>query len=681
MALKRCGDMLAWWVHRRRKYAGSDYGGRNSSNGSFTQFPGNRVQKSRYVAPSFQIITINCGSYAAYFGAVFSARGALRPSANFYLGSFFECTFQSGILQNVLIPVFAAAMRSEKCLGVPISSDVIPRPGTAVRLCALRLIAAPQFLRVSLSPSEKNLPQNVATDVHAPGLVSPDARISCPYPNSPPIRYGGIIRDTSIKATSFTALVTVECSSNVDFTVARLVFGMGCRNSHDDVLASELRFLFLPSSSPLTPLLGLPNTLCFVLATLPGETSLFLPCFFFTQADCLITAPSLCEPAPPYTIHDTRSDHQCLAVCCRASYKSDTGSSVWVGVYAGAQYLLLDSTPMISNTVIPNPPPEPPPSSIPWTRVLAIDSDAAKTPGLGSHSTESNHPQTDPQRFQTRSQLKSTTQIIVNLVSVLRAPLIRSSRCYSPARPLCNAPMILNRSQSQCQSLAQHDIFKLILSSVHPHLYMLLCELNSDPFICTQSNSRTVNRPLSPRCPQPNTANRRSARCPIYPRSDRVWVSINFDQCAFKALPHPHSPRCLHLSSDPRRLQLDLVQTLPAARYTDTLGSPSSSSSRRQSNSESEVFLRCVAVAGRTERVRVQIKRTRSTQLIHIQVNPSFHSERPPPTERIGGACAGAESESKEKNARSKDKEYTEVSCRVARSERGWLDSLREGVG
>ncbi|KAJ7123240.1 hypothetical protein C8R43DRAFT_1135955 [Mycena crocata] len=109
-------------------------------------------------------------------------------------------------------------------------------------------------------------------------------------------------------------------------------------------------------------------------------------------------------------------------------------------------------------------------------------------------------------------------------------------------------------------------------------------------------------------------------------------------QRAFKVLPPHHLSRCLHLSSVPRRLQLDLVQTLLAG-----VTLCSSSSSRHRSNSESEVFLRCCRGPGmepKQDRVRVQIKtRQDETELIHIHLNSSFQSERPPPTERIG-ACA-----------------------------------------
>ncbi|KAJ7123224.1 hypothetical protein C8R43DRAFT_959036 [Mycena crocata] len=97
-----------------------------------------------------------------------------------------------------------------------------------------------------------------ATDVHAPGLVSPDAGIR-------------IICDTCTKSTSFTALVTVECCTNVDLNVSRLVFGIRCRNSHDDVLASEV-----PPIHPVAIWLPLRPCLFAVLLS-SGRIQFFLP--------------------------------------------------------------------------------------------------------------------------------------------------------------------------------------------------------------------------------------------------------------------------------------------------------------------------------------------------------------------------------------------------------------------
>ncbi|KAJ7123234.1 hypothetical protein C8R43DRAFT_959046 [Mycena crocata] len=97
-----------------------------------------------------------------------------------------------------------------------------------------------------------------ATDVHAPGLVSPDARIR-------------IIRNISTKSTSFTAPAPSSVAPTFDLNTARLVFGMGCRNSHDDVLASEV-----PPIHPVAIWLPLRPCLFAVLLS-SGRIQFFLP--------------------------------------------------------------------------------------------------------------------------------------------------------------------------------------------------------------------------------------------------------------------------------------------------------------------------------------------------------------------------------------------------------------------
>ncbi|KAJ7123231.1 hypothetical protein C8R43DRAFT_959043 [Mycena crocata] len=135
------------------------------------------------------------------------------------------------------------------------------------------------------------------------------------------------------------------------------------------------------------------------------------------RPQCLVTAPSLCEPVPPYTLQDPMTTNVWLSVAGRrTNLRQFSGLTDRI---FGLGWGLRECSVIVT----------PPPSSAiafktPWTGLLAVGSDAnAQPPGLGSHPIESNHPQNGPQRFKTRSQYKST-QIIVKLVSI---DLVRTS--------------------------------------------------------------------------------------------------------------------------------------------------------------------------------------------------------------------------------------------------------------
>ncbi|KAJ7123237.1 hypothetical protein C8R43DRAFT_1135952 [Mycena crocata] len=158
---------------------------------------------------------------------------------------------------------------------------------------------------------------------------------------------------------------------------------MGCRNSHDDVLASEVY--------PLPPVLfWLP---CLVSSRLPRS------------ADLRHHTPYNIRPSMNVWLPVARRRTNLSGIRCEAQ---DLDSSVlgW-GLRECSVLVTRFDSPMAYNTVV----------IANTTRLLADDLDANAQPtfailGLGSHSTESNHPQNGPQRFKTRSQLKSTTQIV-----------------------------------------------------------------------------------------------------------------------------------------------------------------------------------------------------------------------------------------------------------------------------
>ncbi|KAJ7123220.1 hypothetical protein C8R43DRAFT_1148037 [Mycena crocata] len=206
--------------------------------------------------------------------------------------------------------------------------------------------------------------------MRAPGLVSPDGRIKstkilkaahavlfthglspphhpyvAPIPIRLPIHYGEIIRDSSIKATSFTALAPSSDAPTFDLNTARLVFGIRCRDSHDDVLASEVY--------PIHPV------------------SFWSPCLrrqVFCQLTWILFRFDLnvssqlprCANLRHHTPYNIRPPMNVwLSIAGRHTTlrgirfeAQDLDSSVWVGVYASAQYLLLHSTPMLSITVV-----------------------------------------------------------------------------------------------------------------------------------------------------------------------------------------------------------------------------------------------------------------------------------------------------------------------------------------
>ncbi|KAJ7076409.1 hypothetical protein C8R43DRAFT_1143661 [Mycena crocata] len=214
----------------------------------------------------------------------------------------------------------------------------------------------------------------------------------------------------------------------------------------------------------------------------------------------------------------------------------DLDSSVWVGVYASAQYLLLHSTPMLSITVV---------ISIPATATaVVLHTPAFAILGLGSHLMESNHPQC----FKTRSRFKSNAN---------------------------------HRHPSFSLTRTSDTIIKMLFAR---------------PRARSLCRTSTLDEPATRRKYRYKATERSSARSG--PKL-QIWFK--------RYSPELHSVLLPLLGIDP-------------------------TPSRKCS---------CVAVAGRVwDRVRVQIKtRQDETELIHIHLNSSFQSERPPPTERIG-ACA-----------------------------------------
>ncbi|KAJ7123218.1 hypothetical protein C8R43DRAFT_1135934 [Mycena crocata] len=152
----------------------------------------------------------------------------------------------------------------------------------------------------------------------------------------------------------------------------------------------------------------------FVLVTLPAETGFsvsWLGILFRLDLDVSSRLPRCANLRHhiPYTIqHPTTNE--CLAACCPSVYKSEHRILIlrfglgFTRVLSTCYSIRLQWHTTL--TLSPNPPPKPPSSSIlfkiPWTRLLANDSDAnAQPPGLGSHSRN---------RFKPSSNWPSTLQ-------------------------------------------------------------------------------------------------------------------------------------------------------------------------------------------------------------------------------------------------------------------------------